>query len=78
MICHFIHIDCSQLTKMAPGFLGLTYRRPAQQPISITLPEYDDSQTDLGLKSTPSTLYGIPDALSFDRIMDGGTCPVRT
>lgn len=26
--------------------------------------------------STSSTIAGIPAALSFDRIIDGGTCPV--
>lgn len=33
----------------------------------------DDSQEHL---QDSSINYGIPDALSFDRIIDGGTCPV--
>lgn len=62
------------------GFINLKYRRPAEQPIGRTLPEA--SQESVGgetLQEIPSpSLAGIPDALSFDRIIDGGTCPVST
>ncbi len=66
------------------GFLSLTYRRPA----FVDKPEFAASQASLhndgvstkSLQTVQSgeTAGGIPLALSFDRIMEGGTCPVRT
>lgn len=61
------------------GFLSVLYRRPAQQPIGRKLPQ--GSEVSLGDQSLQPTHMdspngGIPHALNFDRIMDGGTCPV--
>ncbi|KAK5072661.1 hypothetical protein LTR64_004865 [Lithohypha guttulata] len=56
--------------------LPLTYRRPAhvsQDSISSEKSGGQESQT-----SSSSCPYGIPDALSFDRIISGGTCPPVT
>lgn len=60
------------------GFLGLKYRRPAQQPVQRIHPATSqESLSDNALQSIRSTTSaGIPDALSFDKIMAGGTCPV--
>lgn len=60
-------------------FLGFSYHRPAQQPRGRKLSQ--GSEESLGHQSVPSTfndnpLGGIPHALNFDRIVDGGTCPV--
>ncbi|KAK4151330.1 fumble-domain-containing protein [Chaetomidium leptoderma] len=63
--------------------LPLTYRRPAH----VEKPEFLDSQASLhnDRRSSDSLkpvdlcgTMGIPSALSFDRIMDGGTCPPCT
>lgn len=70
------------------GFPSLTYQRPAyvskerfrqSSDDSDSLPENRKRGSSLesgqsGVSSSPST--GIPDALAFDRIMSGGTCPV--
>ncbi|KAF3765096.1 hypothetical protein M406DRAFT_292381 [Cryphonectria parasitica EP155] len=62
------------------GFLGLTYRRPPSQPIGR--PTDEENNESLAQQSVASihsdTSIGIPDALQFDRIMDGGTCPPCT
>ncbi len=62
------------------GLLPLTYRRPAY----VSKEEYRLSQTSLddqgktSLRSGKSGVSaGIPDALSFDQIISGATCPVR-
>ncbi|KAK1833180.1 fumble-domain-containing protein [Podospora conica] len=69
------------------GLLSLTYRRPTyvERP-----PSMDGDQVSIGSgstdgekvrsvkSSTSSTIAGIPAALSFDRIIDGGTCPPCT
>ena len=57
---------------------SLSYRRPAyvssgQQSIA-SKPSLSDSLSS-GSTLSPA---GIPDALSFDRIITGGTCPVST
>lgn len=60
---------------------SLTYRRPPH--VSSKRGSIASEQT--GQSIGGSTLddshdaainYGIPEALSFDRIIDGGTCPV--
>ena len=55
---------------------SITYRRPAyitsSSSASITSEEKHGSISS-GSTGLPS---GIPDALSFDRIISGGTCPV--
>lgn len=56
--------------------LSLTYRRPAhvsRESINSEKSGSGESQT-----SGSSAPYGIPDALSFDRIISGGTCPPVT
>lgn len=61
------------------GFLGLLYRRPAQQPFGSAAQQgCEESLGDhsLQLMRTNTSIGGIPPALNFDRIMDGGTCPV--
>lgn len=64
--------------------LPITYRRPCvvDRPVADdaqntgTL-EHVSSNGDLSFQSSRSNLAaGIPPALSFDRIIDGGTCPV--
>lgn len=56
---------------------SLTYRRPPSSKGSISGCEkpgsYDGS---LESGSTGNISRGIPDALSFNRIIEGGTCPV--
>ncbi|KAI1411387.1 hypothetical protein F5Y13DRAFT_165617 [Hypoxylon sp. FL1857] len=65
------------------GFPSLKYRRPEYvdkeqfRCDSSSTPE--DEKPDGSVKSGRSeTPYGIPDALTFDRIMSGGTCPPCT
>jgi hypothetical protein len=62
---------------------SLAYRRPDSVPTSPR--SRSDSQdgsirSDVSnthtLKSMPSNPRGIPEALSFDRIINGGCCPV--
>ncbi|MCJ1360753.1 MAG: hypothetical protein MMC33_010762 [Icmadophila ericetorum] len=58
---------------------SLTYRRP----VHVTQLSFDGSEkpksltdsVDIGRASIPA---GIPDALSFDRVISGGTCPPCT
>lgn len=64
------------------GFLPLTYGRPAyvEKPKSTGGPSslHDDGGSSKSLNSVESGgSNGIPPALSFDRILEGGTCPVR-
>ncbi|KUI61933.1 hypothetical protein VP1G_09087 [Cytospora mali] len=66
------------------GFLGLDYRRPPAQPVGLdrysqqSLDSFT-SQAELSLKSCrSSSSAGIPDALGFDKIIEGGTCPPMT
>lgn len=67
------------------GLLSLTYRRPTyvERPpsmdadqVSIGSGSADGEKVSSVKSSTSSTIAGIPAALSFDRIIDGGTCPV--
>lgn len=61
------------------GFLGLRYRRPAGVQTDSPRMSEDtlESFSDASLNSVRSfSSAGIPDALSFDKIMEGGTCPV--
>jgi hypothetical protein len=62
------------------GRLPLTYTRPAYVPKE----EFRQSQVSLSgqektsLRSGKSgVLAGVPNELSFDKIVNGGTCPVR-
>jgi hypothetical protein len=62
--------------------LPITYRRPTQVDRPVTGDskaslEHVSSNGDLSLQSSKSNLAsGVPPALSFDRIIEGGTCPV--
>lgn len=53
------------------------YRRPGHASEgSVTTERSGNSRkSDNSSSSRP---HGIPEALSFDKIIDGGTCPVRT
>jgi len=60
---------------------SLTYRRPTYRPNSgrssvISLEEYENSRDSLKSGYSGGLSAGIPDALSFDKIVNGGTCPV--
>lgn len=54
--------------------LSLTYRRPAR--VSRDSVNTGRSGAAESTNSGLSCPFGIPDALSFDRIINGGTCPV--
>lgn len=60
---------------------ALTYRRPPYVNSSCASLNGDGKAKSFGASTIDSQgaaiSYGIPDALSFDRIIDGGTCPVR-
>lgn len=67
------------------GLLPLTYRRPvyvnnlATDSSSNVSDSGDEKQssTSESLRSGKSgTLPGIPESLTFDKIISGGTCPV--
>lgn len=59
---------------------SLTYRRPAHVDSARASVIGDEKPKSLGEASIDSqgsaSAFGIPDALSFDRIIAGGTCPV--
>ena len=55
---------------------SLTYRRPAYVDSSRSSIETEKSGKVESISSSGSCSYGIPDALSFDKIISGGTCPV--
>ncbi|OAL31109.1 hypothetical protein AYO20_08344 [Fonsecaea nubica] len=58
--------------------LSLSYRRPAYVTSSRdSLGSESDGRVE-SINSGSSCPYGIPDALSFDRIISGGTCPPVT
>lgn len=59
---------------------SLTYRRPPHVDSATRSLNGDEKTKSVGESvssgSTISVSQGIPDALSFDRIIAGGTCPV--
>jgi hypothetical protein len=56
---------------------SLSYRRPAYVSRSSVGSSDGVANSDASLNSGKScTIAGIPDALSFDKIVNGGTCPV--
>ncbi|KAI1766768.1 hypothetical protein GGR53DRAFT_518851 [Hypoxylon sp. FL1150] len=65
------------------GFLPLSYRRPEYvdkeefQPINSIVTENEESNASLKSGSSRSS-SGIPDALTFDKVMSGATCPPCT
>ncbi|EXJ77993.1 hypothetical protein A1O3_09152 [Capronia epimyces CBS 606.96] len=58
--------------------LSLTYRRPAYVSPSRTSLDSETSGRVESINSNSSGPYGIPEALSFDKIISGGTCPPVT
>lgn len=62
--------------------LSLTYRRPSHVPSDdnslITTPDRRPSTTESVNSGISASSHGIPEALSFDRIIAGGVCPVRS
>jgi hypothetical protein len=62
---------------------SLDYRRPSRvSHVSVSHESIDGTEKqrsiDESIKSSSSGMsQGIPEALSFDRIISGGTCPVR-
>ena len=55
---------------------SLTYRRPAKRE-SIDSDSSDDASGSLR-SGNSNRSAGIPEALAFDKIINGGTCPVST
>lgn len=58
---------------------ALSYRRPARSSSSrdsISGTEKQKSIDESISSGSSSMSHGIPEALSFDRIIQGGTCPV--
>ncbi len=58
---------------------SLTYRRPSQVSSSgdsLSGEEKQKSVNESMSSGSSGMSHGIPDALSFDRIIGGGTCPV--
>jgi hypothetical protein len=61
---------------------SLSYKRPEyvhrsqDSRLSTHSDDLTDSDGASSLKSMPITPKGIPEALSFDRIVSGGCCPV--
>ena len=59
---------------------SLTYRRPPYVGSARASFSGDEKPKSLGESTIGSSgsgvIAGIPDALSFDRIINGGTCPV--
>lgn len=55
--------------------LSLNYRRPGYVDSSNNSVETEKSRGE-SVSSSSSCPYGIPDALSFEKIISGGTCPV--
>ena len=58
---------------------SLTYRRPPHVDSSRSSLNGSEKTRSLGgstIDSDGAVSFGIPDALSFDRIISGGTCPV--
>jgi hypothetical protein len=60
---------------------SLGYRRPDYVPTPRSRGSEGSIESDLSgsrvsLKSMPPNPNGIPEALSFDRVINGGCCPV--
>jgi hypothetical protein len=60
---------------------SLSYRRPPQVPFGhssvLSSDGYNNSSNSI-VSGTSGLSVGIPDALAFDKIINGGTCPVST
>ena len=60
---------------------SLTYRRPAyvsSSRSSVNGAEKPKSLNESVSSGSTYVAFGIPDALSFDRVISGGTCPVSS
>ena len=62
---------------------SLSYRRPPHVDSSASSLYDDEKRMSVGGSTVDSegssnVSFGIPDALSFDRIITGGTCPVSS
>lgn len=55
---------------------SLTYKRPSHVDSSSSSFQTEKGSARDSVDSKFSCPYGIPDALSFDKIVNGGTCPV--
>ena len=58
---------------------SLDYRRPSYVPPSSPTPSDEparEGSQDGIMKTMPPTPKGIPEALSFDHVINGGCCPV--
>ena len=58
---------------------SLTYRRPPHvdnDRLSYASGENTRSLNESNISGISNSSLGIPDALSFDRVISGGTCPV--
>lgn len=56
---------------------SLTYRRPVSSKASISAGGVNSGSVgSIESDSSGSVPRGIPDALSFNRIIESGTCPV--
>ncbi len=64
------------------GLLSLKYTRPPyveKDAVSQTSSSGSSLKKDSqDLSERPSSQQGVPDALAFDKIINGGTCPVST
>jgi hypothetical protein len=62
------------------GLFSLAYTRPKHvdnQSLQVGRESISDEKTDGSVRSGRSGYSaGIPDSLAFDKIMNGGTCPV--
>ncbi|RMZ78038.1 hypothetical protein DV737_g4117, partial [Chaetothyriales sp. CBS 132003] len=58
--------------------LPLNYRRPAHVDSPDASTDAEKASVQESVDSSTSSAYGIPEALSFDRILAGGTCPPVT
>lgn len=58
--------------------LSLSYRRPGRVNSSRSSVDTEKSGKVESINSGSSCPYGIPNALSFDKIISGGTCPPVT
>merc|ERR1711977_456753 len=83
-LCHVgihrrVQHQSDQLISVSIMVLALNYRRPAYVDVdsSRTSIETEKSRGE-SVSSSSSCPYGIPEALSFEKIISGGTCPPVT
>ena len=54
----------------------LTYRRPSLVKVRSNTNTESGTSTTFPPRETSTNISGVPTALTFDRIIDGATCPV--